>query len=688
MLSSRSPRLAWCLVFSLLAACGDESSGSRRTATQLTSEEVGASGGTLTAAGGVQVQVPADALSGNVTIVVSALEGVRAPAGTAAVGTPLRLEPAGTTFEKPVAVTIPISPSSLADGGTLDDVVVLRSTQDSDVFVPLPTRRAASGNAVVAVTEHFSDFVPVVITASNNPFGSCGDSMCIAGEDETCSTCPSDCGVCVGAGECGNGICEVANDEYCGSCEFDCGQCAAGVCGDGIIDANETCDTGLTTGTPEERCLCDDGDACTDDMQIAGTEGMCNVVCSHQTRMGYGISDCDDSLDCTLDVPTAYEPSTCTLTCSNTALDLVAWSALHCDDMDPCTLDTAIGYDPLTCATSSCSHEAIGQCVVVCGDGYVGGSELCDDGNGTSGDGCSATCTIEGSYSCPASGGPCWNCGDGILQAAEACDEGVSRDDVGCESDCTLIGSGYACPGVGMPCLMGGICGDGVLDGAEACDDGVPAPGDGCDASCQIESGYSCPLPGMACYLGVCGDGQLQGFEGCDDANTSPLDGCASDCLLVEPGYVCSIPGMPCGPFCGDGIVIGGELCDDFNSEPFDGCDEFCGVEEGYTCPPSGGMCTPDQFDFCGDGLVTGAETCDDANASSTDGCSSICEVEPGFQCAIPGQACTPICGDSMMVGYEECDDGNPDGGDGCDDFCLIESGYTCPVVGQPCTML
>lgn len=32
---------------------------------------------------------------------------------------------------------------------------------------------------------------------------------------------------------------------------------------------------------------------------------------------------------------------------------------------------------------------------VVCGDGVIGGSEECDDGNTVAGDGCSSTCTIE-----------------------------------------------------------------------------------------------------------------------------------------------------------------------------------------------------------------------------------------------------------------------------------------------------
>ena len=38
---------------------------------------------------------------------------------------------------------------------------------------------------------------------------------------------------------------------------------------------------------------------------------------------------------------------------------------------------------------------------VLCGDGIIAGTEKCDDGNATSGDGCSSTCTIERGYVCP-----------------------------------------------------------------------------------------------------------------------------------------------------------------------------------------------------------------------------------------------------------------------------------------------
>jgi len=45
--------------------------------------------------------------------------------------------------------------------------------------------------------------------------------------------------------------------------------------------------------------------------------------------------------------------------------------------------------------------------VVVCGNGIVGGSEQCDDGNTTNGDGCSRTCTIEPGYNCSGTPSTC-----------------------------------------------------------------------------------------------------------------------------------------------------------------------------------------------------------------------------------------------------------------------------------------
>ncbi|MBK6849995.1 MAG: DUF11 domain-containing protein [Proteobacteria bacterium] len=56
--------------------------------------------------------------------------------------------------------------------------------------------------------------------------------------------------------------------------------------------------------------------------------------------------------------------------------------------------------DPSTC--SPAIESAVNQVVTTCGDRVVGGSESCDDGNATAGDGCSALCAVEAGYRCGA----------------------------------------------------------------------------------------------------------------------------------------------------------------------------------------------------------------------------------------------------------------------------------------------
>src|SRR5437773_2875881 len=62
-----------------------------------------------------------------------------------------------------------------------------------------------------------------------------------------------------------------------------------------------------------------------------------------------------------------------------------------------------------------------------CGDGLLlRGTETCDDGNATPGDGCSATCQLEANYVCSNPGSPCVPtvaCGDGTVGGNEQCDD-------------------------------------------------------------------------------------------------------------------------------------------------------------------------------------------------------------------------------------------------------------------------
>ena len=63
----------------------------------------------------------------------------------------------------------------------------------------------------------------------------------------------------------------------------------------------------------------------------------------------------------------------------------------------------------------------------MCGDGFRDPGEQCDDGNTTSGDGCSATCVLEA-------------CGNNVIDSGEQCDDGVGNGtDNCCSSLCQLV---------------------------------------------------------------------------------------------------------------------------------------------------------------------------------------------------------------------------------------------------------
>ena len=98
-----------------------------------------------------------------------------------------------------------------------------------------------------------------------------------------------------------------------------------------------------------------------------------------------------------------------------------------------------------------------------CGDSIVTAPETCDDGNTTSGDGCSAICTAETTDLCLGV-----DVDDGNECTTDTCSAGVvvHTDNEFCTE---------------------AVCGDGLVSGAEQCDDGNFANGDGCSDVCSIE---------------------------------------------------------------------------------------------------------------------------------------------------------------------------------------------------------
>lgn len=211
-------------------------------------------------------------------------------------------------------------------------------------------------------------------------------------------------------------------------------------------------------------------------------------------------------------------------------------------------------------------------------------------------------------------------CGDGRINVAgETCDDGNGQSADGCTATCTLEAD-FACPTPGEPCVSTVACGDGKITGSETCDDGDSAPGDGCDDDCQQEQGWSCPNPGLECQAAECGDGIVAGNEECD--LVTDVVGCES-CRIVD-GYECGAEGCV-ATVCGNGTIERGEHCEDGNERPFDGC-HACRAEP--ECED--GVCMA----VCGDGQRYDGETCDDGNTRDGDGCSADCSAEEGFYCS------------------------------------------------------
>src|SRR3989344_6874868 len=142
----------------------------------------------------------------------------------------------------------------------------------------------------------------------------------------------------------------------------------APLCGDSVIDTDETCDDGNTSNN----------DGCSSKCQL---ESCGNGILE-------GSEKCDDGNTSNNDGCS----SVCQLEyCGNGILE----GSEKCDDGNITNGDGC---------SSACQLEAPGQ---VCGNGTREGTETCDDGNTISGDGCSATCETE-------IGGPLPVCSDGI----------------------------------------------------------------------------------------------------------------------------------------------------------------------------------------------------------------------------------------------------------------------------------
>jgi len=254
--------------------------------------------------------------------------------------------------------------------------------------------------------------------------------------------------------------CQLEPGWVCSKPGSPCKQAAR--CGDGIVSAalGEVCDDGNNT----------ESDGCSGNCKVKGNGCVCTpgslckcptVACGNGTVEG--TEQCDDgnttsgdgcsSPDCAVergyDCPFSGAP--CVAKCGD---GIVMPPMEQCDPgVNATSMAQACAsnckWNPgWACNATSCHQTK-------CGDKIVEGSEGCDDGNVTPGDGCSPTCHAEPNCN-PATGTCESKCGDGIVVPAQP---------------------------------------DGPVMPGGACDDGNTISGDGCSSDCKVEPGYQCEQP-------------------------------------------------------------------------------------------------------------------------------------------------------------------------------------------------
>jgi cysteine-rich repeat protein len=277
-------------------------------------------------------------------------------------------------------------------------------------------------------------------------------------------------------------------------------------------------------------------------------------------------------------------------------------------------------------------------------------------------------------------------CGNGVKDNAEACDDGDTSSGDGCSATCT-VESGWSCTGT-APSICSGVCGNGIITADEDCDDGNTSNGDGCSSICAVQSGWSCTGTPSSCET-TCGDSIVAGSEQCDDGNATDTDACRNTCIsatcgdsVVQPNGLDNASGTSDDEACDDGgesatcndncsaVACGdqnineaaGETCDDGNSSNTDACLNSCVLAS------------------CGDSYMrNGVETCEPPGVGT---CSTACQEVSGIggsnntsesSSAVSRRMPPPNCGNGVVeldLG-EACDQGRFNGlSPFCDRWC------------------
>jgi cysteine-rich repeat protein len=193
---------------------------------------------------------------------------------------------------------------------------------------------------------------------------SCDDTVACTTDAMTGSACTAECThtPLTASGTTVDGCCPTGATH---TTDTDC----PASCGNGTVDAGETCDTGIASGAGACPTSCDDAMACTTDALVSGAT--CNAMCTHTTitTPASGDSCCPAGANHNTDTD-------CAAMCGNA---VVEGPGETCEPPNTATCDSA-------CHTITFTG---------CGDGVLQTGEQCDDGDRYNLDGCDSACNYE-----------------------------------------------------------------------------------------------------------------------------------------------------------------------------------------------------------------------------------------------------------------------------------------------------
>ncbi len=466
------------------------------------------------------------------------------------------------------------------------------------------------------------------------------------------------------------------------------GRCDAGTCLARCFTNAECNDSNPCTSD-----ACDATGVCSNTGLPAGSAGGCAAgrVCSGAPTNA--CVQCVSNAQCSAPTPICDVATTTCVQCA---------SNLDCDDGNACTTDTCASatctrtpvVDGTACGTGRCGG---GSCVIACGDGIVSmATEQCDDGNTSSMDGCSSSCSVETGWSCGCTT-PIISYSMEAFAGRVGGDGGSVGPQQGCSGADVLIGLAIDWSnGLGTGVRTTTICGSvsvgagGVVSTTATTRD--TQGGRGCAGWDPSTTSADTVCPSGWAIVGMDGTESMLG------STPTLFSALAIVCQQLGPDGSSFGPTMRL-PIAGGSGAPGtaqsaacpaGAIARYFQTRRGcgqDALDLFCGVASA-ACGGSASVCGTS----CGDGLVGApVEACDDGGESAT--CDADCTArtcgdttvnttagetcDTGAESATCDDDCTAAtCGDNHVnsVAGESCDDGNTMGGDGCSAGCVSES--------------